>query len=52
MLALIFDVQNAGCCHILLHPNWHSYIYTSALFTTTPAEILERVVIETTNATI
>jgi hypothetical protein len=46
MLGSRFDVQNVGCCHILLHPTWHSYIYPSTLFTTAPAEILHKVIIE------
>ncbi|KAG2234983.1 hypothetical protein INT48_000225 [Thamnidium elegans] len=49
MLAPRFDVQNVGCCHILLHPTWHSYIYPSTLFTTAPADVLEKVINEINN---
>jgi hypothetical protein len=46
MLAPRFDVQNVGCCHILLHPTWHSHIYPSTMFTTAPADILVKVIDE------
>ncbi|CAJ0640738.1 10973_t:CDS:2 [Entrophospora sp. SA101] len=30
---LKYDVLNAGCCSILLHPNWGSKVYPGTLFT-------------------
>ncbi|KAI8064410.1 hypothetical protein BC940DRAFT_306184 [Gongronella butleri] len=41
-----YDVQNVGCCHILLHPTWKSKIYPATLFTTAPADIFVKVVDE------
>ncbi|KAI8344437.1 hypothetical protein BC941DRAFT_507987 [Chlamydoabsidia padenii] len=41
-----YDVQNVGCCHILLHPTWKSKIYPSTMFTTAPADILAKVINE------
>jgi len=46
MLSSRFYVQNIGCCHILFHPTWQSHIYPSTLFTTAPADILQKVVLE------
>ncbi|KAI8091390.1 methylmalonic aciduria and homocystinuria type D protein [Gilbertella persicaria] len=46
MLSSRFDVQNVGCCHILLHPTWNSRIYPSTLFTTAPADILKKIINE------
>ncbi|KAI7887725.1 methylmalonic aciduria and homocystinuria type D protein [Mucor mucedo] len=46
MLAPRFDVQNVGCCHILLHPTWYSYIYPSTMFTTAPADVFQKVIDE------
>ncbi|KAH8551987.1 hypothetical protein BGW37DRAFT_493154 [Umbelopsis sp. PMI_123] len=43
---LKYDVQNTGCCHVLLHPTWGSKIYPSTMFTTAPADILIRVIEE------
>ncbi|GAB5590182.1 hypothetical protein Unana1_05082 [Umbelopsis nana] len=43
---LKYDVQNTGCCHVLLHPTWGSKIYPSTLFTTAPADILVKVIEE------
>ncbi|KAI7905210.1 methylmalonic aciduria and homocystinuria type D protein [Cokeromyces recurvatus] len=45
-----FSIQNVGCCHILLHPKWFSFIYPSTLFTTAPADILEKVINEVNDA--
>ncbi|KAF7727650.1 hypothetical protein EC973_007308 [Apophysomyces ossiformis] len=41
-----YDVQNVGCCHILLHPAWKSHIYPTTLFTTAPSDILVKVIDE------
>ncbi|ORX56978.1 hypothetical protein DM01DRAFT_1334534 [Hesseltinella vesiculosa] len=41
-----YDVQNIGCCHILLHPAWKSKIYPSTFFTTAPHDILVKVINE------
>ncbi|KAF9977802.1 hypothetical protein BGZ73_004869 [Actinomortierella ambigua] len=35
---LKYDFQNAGCCKILLHPEWGSKIYPATFFTTAPLE--------------
>ncbi|KAJ2961505.1 hypothetical protein NQZ79_g3288 [Umbelopsis isabellina] len=43
---LKYDIQNTGCCHVLLHPAWGSKIYPSTLFTTAPADILIKVIEE------
>ncbi|KAI8335209.1 methylmalonic aciduria and homocystinuria type D protein [Blakeslea trispora] len=48
MLTSRFDVQNVGCCHILLHPTWCSHIYPSTLFTTAPSDVLLKVIDEIT----
>ncbi|ORE09169.1 hypothetical protein BCV72DRAFT_303080 [Rhizopus microsporus var. microsporus] len=45
MLDSRFDIQNVGCCHILLHPSWGSHIYPSTLFTTAPADVLEKILL-------
>ncbi|KAI9308317.1 hypothetical protein BJ944DRAFT_260506, partial [Cunninghamella echinulata] len=41
-----YDIQNVGCCHILLHPKWKSKIYPSTLFTTAPHDVLVKVINE------
>ncbi|CAG8557014.1 11945_t:CDS:2 [Ambispora gerdemannii] len=41
---LKYDVQNAGCCHILLHPQWGSKNYPATLFTTADADTLKNVI--------
>ncbi|CAG8501196.1 3004_t:CDS:2 [Ambispora leptoticha] len=41
---LKYDVQNAGCCHILLHPQWGSKNYPGTLFTTADADTLKNVI--------
>ncbi|KAF9103653.1 hypothetical protein BGX27_010479, partial [Mortierella sp. AM989] len=43
-LLLKYDFQNAGCCKVLLHPNWGSKIYPATFFTTAPLETLLKVV--------
>ncbi|KAI7822328.1 hypothetical protein BC939DRAFT_503836 [Gamsiella multidivaricata] len=43
-LLLRYDFQNAGCCKVLLHPNWGSKIYPATFFTTSPLDILLQVV--------
>ncbi|KAI9320822.1 hypothetical protein BX666DRAFT_1911647 [Dichotomocladium elegans] len=43
-----YDLQNVGCCHILLHPTWKSHIYPATFFTTAPLDILVRVIEEQT----
>jgi hypothetical protein len=35
-----YSVQNAGCCKILLHPNWSSAVYPASIFTTAPTELV------------
>ncbi|KAI8149073.1 hypothetical protein BJV82DRAFT_590536 [Fennellomyces sp. T-0311] len=41
-----YDVQNVGCCHILLHPSWKSHIFPATFFTTAPSDILVKVINE------
>jgi len=36
---LRYDVQNTGCCNVLLHPLWGSKIYPSTMFTTAGVEV-------------
>ncbi|KAF9436317.1 hypothetical protein BGZ76_004278 [Entomortierella beljakovae] len=43
-LLLKYDFQNAGCCKILLHPNWGSKIYPATFFTTAPVDVLQNVI--------
>lgn len=31
------SVMNAGCCKVLLHPQWGSAVYPATLFTTAPS---------------
>ncbi|KAI8366666.1 uncharacterized protein BYT42DRAFT_549751 [Radiomyces spectabilis] len=45
-----YDVQNVGCCHILLHPTWKSHIYPATMFTTAPSDILVKVINEIAEA--
>lgn len=33
---LSYKTSNAGCCKILLHPEWGSYVYPASMFTTAP----------------
>ncbi|CDH59579.1 protein [Lichtheimia corymbifera JMRC:FSU:9682] len=41
-----YDIQNVGCCHIMLHPAWKSHIYPGTFFTTAPADIFVKVLNE------
>ncbi|KAI9499583.1 methylmalonic aciduria and homocystinuria type D protein [Zychaea mexicana] len=45
-----YDIQNVGCCHILLHPAWKSRIYPATFFTIAPADILVKVIDEINSA--
>mmetsp|Transcript_71081 Transcript_71081/g.139622 ORF Transcript_71081/g.139622 Transcript_71081/m.139622 type:complete len:200 (+) Transcript_71081:17-616(+) len=33
-----YSVQNAGCCKIILHPQWGSAVYPASIFTTAPVD--------------
>ncbi|PKK76813.1 hypothetical protein RhiirC2_733357 [Rhizophagus irregularis] len=44
---LKYDLHNAGCCHILLHPKWGSKVYPGTLFTTASDLELKQVISET-----
>ena len=35
-----YNVQNAGCCKVLLHPQWGSAVYPATLFTKAPPELV------------
>lgn len=40
---LRYDVMNAGCCKVLLHPTWGSAVYPATLFTSAPESEIEAV---------
>ncbi|KAG0039803.1 hypothetical protein BGZ82_006656 [Podila clonocystis] len=42
-MLLKYDFQAAGCCKILLHPNWGSKIYPATFFTTAPLDVLQNI---------
>jgi hypothetical protein len=33
-----YRIQNAGCCKIVLHPNWGSSVYPASLFAKAPLD--------------
>ena len=35
-----YKCSNAGCCKVVLHPNWGSFIYPATLVTTAPLDVL------------
>jgi hypothetical protein len=35
-----YKTSNAGCCKILLHPEWHSAVYPASFFTNAPADVV------------
>mmetsp|Transcript_2224 Transcript_2224/g.3500 ORF Transcript_2224/g.3500 Transcript_2224/m.3500 type:complete len:193 (-) Transcript_2224:121-699(-) len=35
-----YSVMNAGCCKIILHPDWGSAVYPASIFTTAPADVV------------
>ena len=38
-----YECSNAGCCKVVLHPKWGSFIYPATVLTTAPAEaVLEQ----------
>jgi Methylmalonic aciduria and homocystinuria type D protein len=41
---LKYNIMNAGCCKILLHPVWGSSVYPATIFTTAPFTELESVI--------
>ncbi|CAG8734779.1 25761_t:CDS:2 [Dentiscutata erythropus] len=43
---LKYDIYNAGCCHILLHPKWGSKVYPGTLFTTANENCIKQVINE------
>ncbi|KAF9317347.1 hypothetical protein BG003_000868 [Podila horticola] len=43
-MLLKYDFQAAGCCKILLHPNWGSKIYPATFFTTAPLDVLQNII--------
>ncbi|GFR40709.1 hypothetical protein Agub_g1315 [Astrephomene gubernaculifera] len=48
-ILLGYQTANAGCCKVLLHPDWGSAVYPASLFTEAPQEAL-LAAIETANA--
>ncbi|ORZ03344.1 hypothetical protein BCR43DRAFT_483183 [Syncephalastrum racemosum] len=49
LMPSMVDVQNVGCCHILLHRDWKSHVYPATFFTTAPADILQKIIAEIIN---
>ncbi|KAJ1426627.1 methylmalonic aciduria and homocystinuria type D protein [Ochromonadaceae sp. CCMP2298] len=37
---LAYNVMNAGCCKVIVHPQWGSAVYPASIFTTAPAEVV------------
>ncbi|QDZ24838.1 methylmalonic aciduria/homocystinuria type D-like protein [Chloropicon primus] len=37
-----YKCSNAGCCKVVLHPNWGSFIYPATFLTTAPHDVLLR----------
>lgn len=37
---LNYKTANAGCCKVILHPNWGSSVYPASLFTKAPKDAL------------
>jgi hypothetical protein len=35
-----FKTSNAGCCKVLLHPQWGSSVYPATLMTTAPLDLV------------
>ena len=35
-----YSVMNAGCCKVLLHPQWGSAVYPASLFTKAPTDVV------------
>mmetsp|Transcript_6279 Transcript_6279/g.12110 ORF Transcript_6279/g.12110 Transcript_6279/m.12110 type:complete len:171 (+) Transcript_6279:139-651(+) len=40
-LLLGFRTSNAGCCKVLLHPQWGSSVYPASFFTYAPLDVLQ-----------
>lgn len=38
-----YSTMNAGCCKVVLHPQWGSAVYPASLMTKAPAEVTIRV---------
>lgn len=36
-----FSTQNAGCCKVLLHPKWKTYVYPATLMAKSPKATLQ-----------
>ena len=39
-----YQIQNAGCCKIILHPVWGSSVYPASFFTKAPLEMLQKAI--------
>jgi hypothetical protein len=35
-----YSVMNAGCCKVLLHPQWGSAVYPASIFTKAPSAVV------------
>jgi Methylmalonic aciduria and homocystinuria type D protein len=35
-----YSVMNAGCCKVLLHPQWGSAVYPATIFARAPEEVV------------
>ena len=42
-----YPTANAGCCKVVLHPQWGSAVYPASIFARAPREALLRAVAET-----
>jgi hypothetical protein len=38
-----YSTMNAGCCKVVLHPQWGSAVYPASLMTKAPADVTIRV---------
>ena len=41
-----YPVANAGCCKVVLHPQWGSSVYPATMFADAPLDALLRVIEE------
>jgi len=45
-----YECQNAGCCKIVLHPQWRSAVYPASMFTKAPLDDLKQAINEAEKA--
>ena len=39
-VVLGYKSMNCGCCKVLLHPQWGSFVYPATIMTTAPKDVL------------